>query len=216
MDSLGLKDAFRSDVDDNVSPFFWSDVEVASYADDAQKMFCRLTNGIADSSSTLCTVDIDAGEPFASIDKRILKVRRLQRDSDARPLRVVSMEEMDGLGIRLDNQLGTVSYAVTGMEDHKLRWVYVPKVSDTASMSVFRLPLRDITVAKSILEIDAQHHRALLLWMKHLAYSKQDSETFNPKAAQDNELAFNRYCAQAKAEQDRAVSKIRVVRYGGI
>jgi hypothetical protein len=216
MDSFGLRDLFRTEVDDSVAPFLWSDALIAIYADDAQKQFCRLTNGIADSTSEVCSIDIEAGEPIASLDKRILKIRRIQRDSDARKLDLFNLEDLDVRGIRLTSQKGPVRAAVLGMEEHTLRWLDVPVADDTASLSVYRLPLRDITVTRSQLEIDNQHHVHLILWMKHLAYSRQDADTFNQRLADQNEAAFRRYCVQAKAEQDRARSKIRTVAYGGL
>jgi len=216
MDSYGLRDAFRADVDDSVAPYLWSDDLIALYADDAQKKFCRLTNGIADSSSDLCSVDIEAGEPVAAIDKRILKIRRVQRDSDGRPLDIYNLEDLDLRGIRLTTQKGPVRAVVLGMEEHSVRWLDVPLLNDTATLAVYRLPLRDITTTKTQLEIDSQHHVALLLWMKHLAYARQDADTHNEQLSQRYEAEFRAYCSEAKAEQDRARSKVRVVAYGGI
>jgi hypothetical protein len=216
MDSLGLIAAFRTDVDDNAVPQLWSDASVAEYADDAQKMFCRLTNGISDSTSDLCSIDIEIGEPFADLDKRILKVRRMQRASDSRPIILVNFEDLDSCGLRLDATRGTVGNAVLGMDENKVRWSRVPAVADVAQLTVYRMPLRAITVAKTQLEIAEQHHRALLLWMKYLAYSRQDSDVYDPRAAAANEQKFRAYCMDAKFEQDRARSKVRVVRYGGI
>ena len=216
MDSYGLRDAFRADVDDSVAPYLWPDDLIALYADDAQKKFCRLTNGIADSSADLCSVDIEAGEPVAAIDKRILKIRRAQRDSDGCPLDIWNLEDLDARGIRLTATQGPVRAVVLGMEEHSVRWLDVPAVNDTATLSVYRLPLRTITTAKTQLEIDEQHHLALLMWMKHLAYSRQDTDTHNEQLAQRFEAEFRAYCREAKAEQDRARGKVRVVAYGGI
>ena len=68
----------------------------------------------------------------------------------------------------------------------------------------------------SALEIDEQHHRHLLLWMKHLAYSKQDAETYDKKAAEDNAAMFEAYCKKAMKERERLRYHPRVVRYGGL
>lgn len=214
MDSLALIKEFRLDVDDNVAPFLWSDELVASYADDAQKMFCRLTNGIADATSQMCEVDISAGEAFAPIDKRILKIRSIARGSDGRAITLANIENLDGL--RITDQTGPVLYAITGMEDNKVRWAHVPAVDDVARLVVFRLPLRTVTTTKAPLEIDEQHHRALLLWMKHLAYAKQDTDTADASKSAEAEMRFRAYCQFAKGEQDRAKHKIRVTAYGGI
>lgn len=216
MDTLGLIAAFRTDVDDNVAPFLWSSETVAEYADDAQKMFCRLTNGIADASSQLCEIDISAGEAFAPTDKRILKIRSIVRGSDGRSINVFNIEDAADAGLRLDGRFGPVHAVVIGMEDHKLRWVNVPAVDDVARLVVYRLPMRAITTTKAPLEIDEQHHRALLLWMKHLAYGRQDSDTYDSAKSGEAEVRFRTYCKAAKAEQDRAKYKVRITAYGGV
>lgn len=215
MDSLGLIAEFRNDVDDNALPQLWSDATIALYADDAQKMFCRLTNGLADSTSQMCNIDIDEGEPWAALDKRILKIRRAERVSDGRPVTIINAEDLDTLGVRLD-RVGVVNSLVLGLEENKIRWGCVPSDADAITMTVFRLPLRPITTEKSQLEIGEQHHLHLLLWMKHLAYGKQDADVYDPRKASVNEGAFRAYCTAVKSEQDRARHKTRIVAYGGI
>lgn len=217
MNAKSLKDLFRSEIDDTVAPYLWSDGEVAAYMDDALKMFCREVGGILDSSSSMCSVDIEVGEPFADIDQRILRVRRIQRDSDAKRLTLYSIEDADAEGIRLTTQQGPVEIVITGIEQNKLRWVRVPAYADTASLMVERLPLQEITdTFKQPLEIEPQHHQHLLLWMKHRAYLKQDSDTFDQRKADDFEARFMRYCATAKTEKEVKRHKTRTVRYGGL
>lgn len=217
MKSNQLRELFRLDVDDVAEPYLWSDSETASYADDAQKMFCRLTQGIPDASSSLCTIDLVQGEPFADIDSRILQIRRIQRDSDASPIALKNIEDLDQAGVRLSNKQGRVDFAILGIEDKKIRWVDVPATNDTASLMVYRLPLLTIVANRDVvLEIPEQHHRHLLLWMKHLAYAKQDSDTYDAEKSEAAEAAFRNYCFTAKGEQDRLKRKTRIVAYGGI
>ena len=232
MNSVELKNAFRVDVDDTVAPFLWSDVDIASYMDDAQKMFCRLTNGLSDSTTpAVCEVAVVAGTAVAPISDRILKIRRASRNSDGRPVTIVNVEDLDSKGIRLDNRAGRVDYIVTGMDEHKVRWVHTPDAADKVLLTVWRMPLLDITattvvqndpeenspnIDPVVLEIDSQHHRALLLWMEHLAYLKQDADTINRKLSAEREADFRAYCFQATNEQNKARHKTRVTQFGGI
>jgi len=217
MNAAELRNAFRLDTDDSVAPYFWSESEVATYADEAQTMFARLTRGIRDASSALCFLDISPGEDFVDIDPRILVIERVQRDSDAHRLQIVNFEDLDTAGIRLDRTVGAVDTVVVGMEPHKLRWLRIPKVADTASLVIGRLPLRTITATSAAaLEIDAQHHRALLLYMQALAYGKQDADTRDENKAALKDAQFRAYCAQALIEKNRARHKSRAVIYGGL
>jgi hypothetical protein len=87
----------------------------------------------------------------------------------------------------------------------------------TVDLSVFRLPLASITdVGDQTFEVPAEHHRHLMLWMKHLAYSKQDAEAFNRTKAEEFEKRFYAYCAQVQEEERRKAFKVRTVAYGGI
>jgi hypothetical protein len=217
MNSAELLSLFRHDVDDVVEPYFWSDGEIIGYMDDAQKMFCRLTHGIRDATSPMCTIDIEPGEPFAYTDPRILRIARMQRDSDAALIRVVNVEDLETLQIKLDLLPGPVGKCVIGMQPHTIRWVRVPVLRDTASMVVDRLPLATLSLVRSTnLEIEEQHHRHLMLWMASLAYAKQDADTMNTNKAGGKEAQFRAYCAAAEVEKARARHKTRIVAYGGL
>ena len=91
-----------------------------------------------------------------------------------------------------DGVTSTVKALVIGQEAHKA--CVFPKSNETISiyLSVFRLPLVAITDAgDQAFEVDEEHHRHLMLWMKHLAYSKQDAETFDRTKAEEFEERFN-------------------------
>ena len=114
-----------------------------------------------------------------------------------------------------DGVTSTVKALVIGQEAHKAR--VFPKSNETISiyLSVFRLPLVAITDAgDQAFEVDEEHHRHLMLWMKHLAYSKQDAETFDRTKAEEFEERFNAYSAQVKEEERRKAFKVRAVAYG--
>ena len=89
----------------------------------------------------------------------------------------------------------------------------------TLQFAVFRLPLNTITTDDNNdteLEVPEQHHRHLTLWMKALAYGKQDAETLDAQKQQKFETAFEGYCAKVKLEQQKQRHKTRVVQYGGL
>lgn len=229
-----LFDHFRVDVDDVVTPNLWSDEEIFTYMDDAQKMFCRLAYGIADATTpAVVEVALATGEPFSDLHPSILQIRRAERASDSRKIDVVNFEDMDSLGTVDDDygmnispkwtslltlDQGTVDYMVIGMEANKARWVRVPNAADTVNLVVYRGPLQTITVdnVPAAFEIEEIHHLHLRLWMRHLAYSKQDADSFDLSMANRNEQAFRAYTAQAKTDWDRKRHKPRTVVYGGI
>jgi len=218
MTPLQLKNFFRSDVRDEAAPYLWSDAEIYSYMDDAQKMFCRLTGGLADYSSPLCEIPVSAGARTVAYDPRILKLRGIRRVSDGEGVKVLNYEDMDVRYADHRNweRPGPIQAVITGMEANKLVLVGTPVVDDALRATVYRLPLEAVTETSTSFEIDEQHHRHLLSWMKHLAHEKQDAETYDRGRAAEFRQKFLEYCAEAKGERERREHKYRTISYGGL
>lgn len=228
MTPLQLHDLFRSDVVDTNTPYLWTELEVWDYLDDAFSMFTRLTDGVADNSSPLTVVPVVAGAIHGVLDRRILKIRRATLASTGRPLIVLNVEDtpvqpMNDYGalppVGYDYLPGVVTRMVIGEQDGQCRWVQVPVVADTVNLTVYRLPLAQVTpdsADNALDEIHYRHHRHLLMWMKYRAYGKQDADTYNRSKSADYKAAFEEYCAEAKREQERQKSKVRVTAYGGL
>ena len=232
MTPIQLKDLFRSDVRDEASPPLWTDTEIFVYMDDAQKMFCRKGGGIADSTSSICTMQVVAGGTYIDYDPRILKLRDLRRASDGRNVNILNFEDLGHPGWAQDDYGQSTSFGtggvkfntnptaitgvVVGMDANKLRLVAPAVADDTLQAIVYRMPLEDIIASSTAFEIDVQHHRHLLNWMKHLAHEKQDAETYDRGRSMEFRDKFLAYCDQAKAERERREHKHRTVVYGGM
>lgn len=218
---------FRLQVADNDKPYLWSPDEVFGYVVDAQDMFVRETGGIADATTPEITkIKVKDGQPFAEYSPFILRFRAARLVTAKTDVTFVNLGDVGGVAVRDygdhylntldDDDEGTVESAILGLEDNKIRWFKVPDTDDTCQLQVYRLPYPRMVTENDDLEIDEHHHRHLILWMKHLAYSKQDAETYDKDAAEKNEAAFTRYCERARKERERQRFKTRVVRYGGI
>lgn len=216
MDSTRLNELFRKEVFDVAEPYLWTDDEVFHYANEAQNTFCRLTGGLADASTPAVTqVQVTAGNPWAAISPLILKVRGVN-GADGRYIDPMNYEDLQRAGIKLNSRTGNPELLILGMETDKVRVYPVPVINETVELLVYRLPLKMIDDFDQKIEIAKQHHTALLLWMKHLAYSKADAETFDKGKAVEFERAFQTYCFSAQTEKDTAKHKTRVVSYGGL
>lgn len=214
MNSTELKDLFRAEAGDEEEPQLWSDAELFRYMDDAQKMFCRLTGGLADASSTLTQLFITPEIDWLSMSPLILETKSARDGDTGAPLRVINAEDMPGLGLRFDGRAGPVKYVILGLEADRARLYPMPVVEGSIALVVDRLPLKSITDEGQKFEIAPQHHEHLVIWMFHRAYAKQDAEAFDRKKSADAKIAFEEYCRSAKRERERAKNKVRVVRYG--
>jgi hypothetical protein len=219
--SIALYNRFRSDIVDVAEPQLWSKEEVWGYMEDAQNMFCRLTWNIRDVSSEATRVAVSAGEPFILIHPSIMAIRHVTKVSTGESIPVYSWEDMVGSngypkGISREqlNLTGPLKGVIIGIEDGKLRATQVPEVDDELELMIERLPLCAPS-ATVPLEIRDEHHLALLLWMKHLAYAKQDSETLNEKRSGEMAAAFVDYCELAMSEKRKREHKPRLMAYGG-
>lgn len=231
MDTLGLAALFRSEVNDTVPEYLWTDGDVSSYMDDAQKTFCRLTDGISDATtSALTRISVAPGDVFKPLDPRILKIRYARRLSDSHTIEVLNYNDLNRVTtvgdygwqrvMGLDETLtGPLAAIVIGMQFDQVRLLPIPTDADTIDMVVYRLPLNDIDITTGQtqnFEIPAQHVRGLLYWMKHLAHMKQDAETFDKGKAEEFRQQFIGYCEQAKHERERREHTAGITAYGGI
>lgn len=226
MDSTGLLKAFRSDVVDTARPYLWSDEECWRYANDAYRMFVRLTGGVADFLSEACEIAVTTGEPLVDLHPSILRIMDATLRSTNQPVEVINSTDVGKMRstdygqikqLLLDDKAGRIRYLVHGMQRDKARLVQVPEVDDFIDLHIYRTPLDMITGdGQELTDVAEDHHLHLLDWMKHLAYKKQDADTFNPQASLQGKQDFEAYCAFVKAEWERYKHKTRVVSYGGL
>lgn len=212
MTTTELLAMFRAEVDDNVVPYLAADSLVYSYIDDAQKLFCRWTEGIEDGRSY--KVNIAIGKEWYDTDPAILKIRKATNTVTGRRMELINQEKTDALGIWFDGRTGPARVLVLGIEKHAVRVWPIPTAAITVALDTFRLP--DTVAAGDDLEIDEQHHSRLLLWAKHRFYNIQDSQIRDDKKSAEYEERFHVYCAQAKVEQERARRVVGTVNYGGV
>lgn len=213
-----LKALFRQEMADTAEPYLWSDVEVYAYLDDAQKMFCRLTDGISDATTAaVVEIEVSAGDTWLDLHPAIKKIRAASRESDGAPLTLLNYEDLAPRGLRFDGSVNVVSTVITGMEENKLRLAAVASLDDVIKLLVFRLPLTTLSASEQTLEIGEEHHIHLLPWAKSRALLKQDGEVFDREKSEELETIFRGYCARALQEQGLKRHKgVRSVRYGGL
>ena len=212
MDTTELLTLFRAEVRDQEQPYLFADETVYAYINAAQAEFCRLTEGIEDGRSIKLNVVPDV--EWYPLSKRILKLRKAYLTSTGRPVDIVNQERAEQGGICFDGRPGPLKALVAGIEKGMLRAWPLPNEAAEVALDVFRLP-KPVGEGDS-LEIDEQHHIYLLHWVKHLAYSVHDAETFDRRRAEEYEAKFRAYCTRAREEQTRARRQVGSTQYGGL
>lgn len=226
MDSTELLDTWRNNVSDTRKPYLWSDEEAFRYMGDAYRMFVRLTGGIADFTSVATEVPVLANDMLSDLHPSILRIMNARKRSDGREVEIINSTDIGRIRssdygqikqLALDNTTGPVRYMMIGTQKNVARWIQVPEVDDIVDLTIYRLPLNEITGEdRSLDEVEDEHHFHLTHWMEHLAYLKKDAETYDLKASTEAESRFREYCAWVRAEIERYKHKTRVVTYGGL
>jgi len=227
MESHELLGTFRCDVVDDVKPYLWSDPEVYQYINDAYFMFVRLTGGIADGSSSVTTLTAADGVATTALDESIMRIRTARNVTDNNhPIKILNIQDQEewaaedyGVWRSVNNidTVGRVRYMIIGEEEGYVRWINVPDADYTIQLVVERLPLVPITRNRQRFDgVREEHHYHLLKWVRHLAYRKQDADTFNLVKSDQERNDFFAYCELAKQEKGIRKHKVRTTGYGGI
>lgn len=215
MTSGELLSLFRTEMFDSERPYLWSDEEVYGYIDDAQKMFCRKTDGIADATTAgVVALNITPGTTWVPLHPGIKLIRRASRVDTGRPVEILNEQDMADRGWYWDGAAGALRALIIGEEADKARVFPDSSETVTVRLLVYRMPI-DAIADDQPFEISERHHRHLLLWVQALAYMKQDAETLNKTKSNEFENKFYAYCADSLVEARREKHKTRIVRYGG-
>ncbi len=187
-------------------------------------------------------VVVDDTHKFINLDYRVTKIRSAKLVSTGEkitPMQYADMEETPAQGIHYANYVnngrnweesrGNPRFIVTDLERGKLR-VSPMHVSNTPNpqpadlvdiirLQVYRLPLKDITEASSSFEInESEYQRALIPYMKFLAYSKNDVDTFEQDLADraQGQAANTFALIKRDLRRVRHSAATGTVRYGGL
>jgi hypothetical protein len=174
----------RSEADDTVAPYLWSDPEWFEFANDAQNEACRRARLLTDASTVaICQKAVTSGSPTITLDPRTIFVRRIKLDSQAQPLKSCDSRDLDLNVPSWESQQGEPRAWVRNWETGKVRLWPTPEVNDTMQLRVVRLPLSDMVTTGDTPEIGVSKHRSLVFWMLYRAFSKKDTQTQDDKRA---------------------------------
>lgn len=227
---------FRLSVDDcDDDDPLWSDTELASYMDGAQKQFARRTDYFSDASTVAITqIAFTIGATLLPLDPRVTKIRSAKLVTDKTKLEPVKYADMESRltnasdynspfasssALDWESSSGTPRYIVTDIEMNMIRVAPIPVVADTIQLMVYRLPLLDINFDNEILEVvEEDYQRGLLFYMKYMAYGKNDVDTYDERlqaVALSNHEDFIE-TAKQQLRRARFSATKGVVRYGGL
>ena len=201
MDGATFIKRFREETMDEQLPYLWSDSLILRYLDEAQTEFCRRTEGIEDSTSSICTINVPAGADSAAVSPKILKVRSVTIADTGRALEISSIEAERGHARLPAGEPHTI---ILKLNARKALIMPAAERNVVLKLDVMRLPLTPIESPGDEVEVDAMYDGTLMHYALYRAYSRPDPDSMDRVRADYFLQAFERACAMANREQGRA------------
>jgi len=224
----------RTELKDEIAPYFWSDDELLAYIDEAQMELCTRGYRILDSTSpAICEIQYKANAFKLPIHESILKILSVVREDSNGVLHNVRQATEESslhmFPIRpsdYGHNTADAAQALTSPGD--MFEVYVdydedfirlssPALTDgTLLLHVERLPYKEITDCEQELEVRREHVSAIIAWVAFRAWSKQDAETFDSTASNRSLALFETFADRARIDFKRRTSQPGQIKYGGL
>lgn len=169
---------YREEAHDSGTPPFVSDAWLTKRANQAEQEVCRRSGLLIESVHAMCTVAVTAGNPVVSLNSKIIDIKKARMSLDAVFLLPASV---NNLCATWEADTGTPSHYITDYQSGAIRLYPVPVVDDDLKLTVTRLPLVGMSAGTDEPEIRAEYHDALVQWILHRAYAKQDIDIFDPQ-----------------------------------
>ena len=189
-----IKD-FRNQAQDEVADYLFSKERVTAWLIEAEQEAVIRGRLLHESENpAVCEVAVSAGTASYALHAALYEIDHLglmlAGATERRLVRLVSQEWLDNNLTGWRDRTGTPEFAIQG--DTSLRLVPKPDADATLLLEGYRLPLRDMS-ASGKPEINAAHHRHLVHWALHRAFSIPDSEMFDATRADRSERIFSAY-----------------------
>ena len=148
-------------------------------------------------------------------------------DANRDPLKICTMENLDeGFWLRdygtiftqdWQEKSGPARFLITNMQEDMWRLVPIPVISDTLELTVLHLPEDNVTASLGALAVTEREDQSTIkLWMKKLAFEKQDADTYDRDLSLKFEAAFEKKADERRREVQRSRFRHQGMRYGGI
>ena len=187
---------FRVDADDMQSPPLWESEWIAAWLTEAQdEAAIRGRLLMDDYTPALTQIPVTAGVSSYALHPKLYEIAVIDFVPEVgyvQPVYLTSREKLDRDRNGWRNEPAGVPCSAI-QTDTRLRLVPVPSVNGTLRLEAYRLPLKALVNDNDKPEIHEAHHRHLVHWALHRAFSKPDSEAIDKDRAALAEAAFTDY-----------------------
>lgn len=187
---------FRVDADDLTEPHFWDAEWIATWLTEAQAEAAIRKRLLYEASNpAVCQIAVAANAATHDLHKSLFELVHLRFQATGAAtssvVTIKSREELDRIRPGWRDETGTPRHAV--QDDTRITLVPRPELAGTLHVEGYRVPLKALENDTDKPELHEAHHRHLVHWALHRAFTKPDSETIDPQRAAAAEAAFTRY-----------------------
>lgn len=165
------------------------------------------TCGTTDLSATGITAAFESATHPFQVDESVVQILRAKTDRATRPLEIHTIQYMDFRFPNWENHdSGCPRFLVRDTRRGYYRFYLEPDRPDRMVLTVARYPVTvgtATTLDSSYPEIPEQYHELLYDGIAFRAFSKRDSEAFDPTAAKQHLAAWLNAIEEAKREEIR-------------
>lgn len=201
--------AYRDEAQDNATPPALSNTTLTGFANEGAREACRRGYQLLDAESDICEIDFDSEAPVVAIDPIILDIRRARTATFV--LTPISMSALSDDADGWETEIGEPTHYVPDYQTGAIRLYPSPSRSGTVYLSVRRLPFDDLSADDDIPELRSETHPALVQWMLYRAYSKQDSDMFDPSKASRALAEFEKEFGRKSSSRNETWARAREV-----
>ena len=188
--------SFRVDADDLEEPHLFKDEWIAAWLSEAQaEAAIRGRLILEDANPAVCQIAVTAGQASYELHRSIYEIADLRLAPAGQPksvpLALVTREWLDDKRPGWRDCAGTPQFAI--QTDRRIRLVGAPDTDGMLHLEAYRAPLKALENDTDKPELNEAHHRHLVQWALHRAFSRPDSETIDPQRADRALAAFTGY-----------------------
>lgn len=191
-----LYDQFRLEVDDQADPPLWPVDDFALWLNEAQdEAAVRARLLFENTAADICTINVIANQAVYPLHEKVVEITHaayvVAGSSDVHHLENKDRLDLDAMDRNWRTRAETPRFMIH--DDNRIQLVPKPTEAGVLTIECYRLPVDRLENDDDIPEIQSKHHRHLLHWVIHRAFSKPDAETQDPNRAALSEKEFDRY-----------------------
>ena len=207
---------FRVLANDNAQPYFWADVDVTDWLNDAQAQACVRGRLIReDENPAVCQIALTPGQHTYPLHASVYELINLRiKGSGAESSRSMTIKSREWLdaNVRDWRDMDRPSQWLI-QDDTTLRVVGAIQAGDVLHLECYRLPLKQLANDMDKPEIHAAHHVHLIQWALHKAFSVPDADGFDATRSAAAEAEFTAYFGPMPDSDMRRTTREDVVHH---